>query len=102
MGHSTEQPSTPQTLRCLPSPTFLCSFQLYSSSPLERVRGRVAVKRKRLEMWATPWCPTTITQSFPPDASTTASTRSKAQPHPNFALKKVICQLSAYLTQQQQ
>merc|ERR1711971_569248 len=94
--------SAPLTSRCFPiSPTCLCSLQPSSfSSPLPRVRGRTsAVRRRWLVPPTTPCSPTTAITCFPWPAWTTVSTQSPTPPHPNIALKKVICQLSAYLTQ---
>merc|ERR1712192_106320 len=92
------------TSRCFPiSPICLCSLQpSSSSSPLPRVRGRTSAVRRRWLVPPTTPCSPTTTISFPWPAWTTVSTRSPTPPHPNIALKKVICQLSAYLTQQQQ
>merc|ERR1712172_486623 len=92
-------------LRCLPSLICLCSLQPSSSSPLPRMRRRLVVKRQGLDLLTTPCCPTinfNLKKSFPPSASTTASTRSLTPWHPSSASKTVICQRSAYLTEQNQ
>merc|ERR1712037_155120 len=92
-----------QTLKCLRPPlTYLRSWQPSSSSlPSVGLSRTNVAKRRELDPSPTPWIVDFIlTESFLANASTTASTQSPGHRAQSFAFRKVICQLSAYLRNQ--